>query len=133
MKSAQFFKGKIDGFEQSFETVNLIEMLPLDKLSDLMAYDIINKPCQRYFKADRVLALVEAYRVENGDVAGRSGIQTRGILYKFEKTVKCDGLDYLFPEDQFVSLLYAGKRLKMPLLPELKKPFDAPPPIEWEV
>jgi len=133
MKSAQFFKGKIDGYEQSYETINLIEMLPLDKLSDLMDYSTVGKPRQRYFKTERVLALVEAYRVENGDASGRSGIQTRGVLYKFEKTVKLDDLDYLFPEEQFVNLLYTGKRLKMPPLPTLKKPLDPPPPLEWEV
>jgi hypothetical protein len=133
MKSAQFFKGKIGGYEQSFETINLIEMLPLDKLSELLDYNTINKPCQRYFKAERVLALVEAYKIENGDASGRSGIQTRGILYKFDKTTKLDDLDYLFPEEQFVTLLYTGKRLKMPSLPELKKPLDSPPPLEWEV
>ena len=133
MKSAQFFKGKIEGYEQSYETINLIEMLPLDKLSELMNYNIPNKPCQRYFKAERVLSLVESYRVENGDASGRSGIQTRGILYKFERTIKHDDLDYLFPEEQLVNLLYAGKRLKMPPLPELKKPLNPPPTIEWEV
>lgn len=133
MKSAQFFKGKIDGYEQSFETINLIEMLPLDKLSELRDYSVVDKSCQRYFKAERVLALVEAYKVENGDEAGRSGLQARGILYKFERTTKLDGLDCLFPEEQFVNMLYAGKRLKMPPLPELKKPLDSPPPLEWEV
>jgi hypothetical protein len=133
VKSAQFFKGKIDGYEQSFETINLIEMLPIDKLSDLMDYTIINKPCQRYFKTERVLALVESYKVENGDASGRGGIQTRGILYKFERTAKLDNLDYLFPEEQFVNLLYTGKRLKMPPAPTLKKPLDQPPPMEWEV
>lgn len=133
MKSAQFFKGKIDGYEQSFETLNLIEMLPLDKLSDLMDYSIIGKPKQRYFKAERVLALVEAYRVENGDASGRGGIQTRGVLYKFERTARLDDLDYLFPEEQFVNMLYAGKRLKMPPMPQIKKPLDPPPPLEWEV
>jgi hypothetical protein len=133
MQAAQFFKGKIDGYEQNFESSNLVELLPLDKILDLRDYDNTEKPHQRYFKTEKVIALVEAYPVKSADAAGRDGIQTRGVLYKFDKTTPHDGFTYLFPEEQFIKELNTGKKLKMPPLPELKKPLDTPPPIEWEV
>jgi hypothetical protein len=133
MKAAQFFTGKINGFEDNFETANLVDFLEIDKIDTLKAYNIVSRPCQRFFKTEKVVALVEAYAVTNGDEAGRSGVQARGILYKFDKTTSHDNLDYIFPDDQFIKELQSGKKLKMPFMPELKKPLDAPPPIEWEV
>jgi hypothetical protein len=133
---AQFYKGKIEGYEQTFETSNILDLLPYDKLADLKDYDNIGKPYQRYFKAERVLALVEAYKVKSGDASGRDGLQVRGILYKFDKEVDHDGLKYPFPESQIIDMLTSGKRVKMPPLPvPLVKPLpiDSIPLLEWEV
>lgn len=132
MKAAQFYTGKINGFEDNFETSNLTDLLDIDKIDMLKAYNRVGKPLQRFFKNERVIALVEAYQVVNGDESGRSGIQARGILYKFDKYITHDDLPYVFPEENFVEELQGGKKLKMPPLPELKKPLDAPPPLEWE-
>jgi hypothetical protein len=131
MKAAQFYKGKIGGFEQTFETSNLIDILDIDKIGMLEEYSNTNKPYQRFFRAERVIAKVEAYAVTNGDESGRSGLQVRGILYKFDRTITHDDLPYTFPEEYFIEFLQ-GKKLKMPPLPELKKPLDPPPPIAWE-
>jgi hypothetical protein len=133
MKAAQFFTGKINGFEDNYETSNLIDFLDIDKVDALKAYNITSKPYQRFFKAEKVIALVEAYSVTNGDEAGRSGVQARGVLYKYDKATIHDDLQYVFPDEQFIKELQLGKKLKMPPLPVLKKPLDSPPPLEWEV
>jgi hypothetical protein len=133
MQAAQFYTGKINGFEDNFETSNLVDLLGIDEIDTLKAYKTTGKTYQRFFKAERVIALVEAYVVKNGDESGRSGIQARGILYKYDRATMKDGLNYLFPEEQFIKELQMGKRLKMPPLPELKKPLDPPPALEWEV
>ena len=134
MKAAQFFTGKINGYEQNYETPNLIDLLDIDKLGILKGHTDTSKPKCLFFKDERVIARAEAYKVENGDESGRSGIQTRGILYKYDYGIEHEGIQYLFPTAQFIDdLKQTGKRLKMPPMPELKKPLDPPPPLEWEV
>lgn len=134
MLCAQFFKGKIEGYEQTFETCDLLDFLPYDKLADLKDYDDTTKPYQRFYRAERVLALVEAYKVVSADASGRGGLQARGVLYKFDKEIERDGLKYPFPENQLIEILTSGKHVKMPPLPEkLTKPLPPPPPLEWEV
>jgi len=136
MKSGQFVIGKIDGIQKEFESVNIRSILPKEKLSELKSYiDIGEYP--RFFKTEKVLSKTIIQPAENTD-GRRGGIINHTVLYQFDQTVTLDTVKYVFPLEDFITEILAGKRrFKMPPPPELpERDFGLimpPPPLEWEV
>ena len=136
MQSGQFVIGKIDGIQKYFKTENLREILPKTKLTELETYTEIGE-YPRFFKIEKVLSKTIVSAADNTD--GRpGGIINRTVLYKFDQTITKDAVNYVFPLDDFIAEILAGKRrFKMPPMPELPNTdmglVDLPPPIEWEV
>ena len=135
MISAQFVIGKIDGIQKRFISANISSILPSEKLEELEAYlDIGEYP--RFFKAEKVLTKTVVTSAENTDKR-RGGIINHTVLYRFEQHVKLDSIKYVFPLDDFITEILAGKRrFKMPPQPTLPDTdmglIDPPSPIEWE-
>lgn len=132
MKSGQFFKGMINGVEQSYESPDILQVLPSSKLNQLWDIDVVGV-YSRAFKTERVIAKTVVEKAVP-DEHGRDGITNHTVLYRFDAFAIHDGARYQFDEDQFIQDLKEGKyNFKMPPQPELKKPLSLPPPIVWEV
>jgi hypothetical protein len=135
MKSGQFVKGKIDGIQKHFKSPELNKILPKEKLAELEDYiDVGEYP--RFFKAEKVLAKTVVTAADNSD-GRRGGIINHTVLYQFEQSVTLDTVKYIFPLDDFITEILAGKRsFKMPPIPILPDSdsglIELPPPIEWE-
>jgi hypothetical protein len=136
MQSGQFYRGKIDGIQKRFETPEIEKLLPKEKLDELRDYrDIGEYP--RFFKKEIVLAKTIVTAADNSD-GRRGGVINHTVLYKFEPSVTLDNIKYIFPLEEFITEILAGKRrFKMPPTPQLPEAdaglIDLPPPIEWEV
>jgi hypothetical protein len=138
MNRAQFYRGKIDGIQKSFESPNLSKILPPDKLSELADYTEIGE-YPRFFRDEKVLSRTVIVPAENTD-GRRGGIINHTVLYQWDQHVEKDTVKYIFPLESFISEILSGKRrFKMPdppTLPDTDSDFaliDLPPPIEWEV
>lgn len=137
MRSGQFYTGKIDGIQKRFESPNLNDILPAEKLAELTTYTEAGE-YPRFFKAEKVISKTVITPAENSD-GRRGGITNHTVLYRFDQTVTKDTIKYLFPLDDFILEILAGKRrFKMPPTPAYPQNtdfaiIDAPPPIEWEV
>jgi hypothetical protein len=135
MQSGQFYRGKIDGIQKHYESPNLSEILPYDKLQELADNTVLGE-YPRFFKNEKVLAKTVVSPAENSD-GRKGGVTNHTVLYRFDQTVTHDGLQYVFPLEDFIAEILAGKRrFKMPPAPDL--PFEQgfisfPPPLEWEV
>ena len=129
MRSGQFYKGMINGIEESYESPDLLQILPNEKLAllwDLDSPGIYN----RVFKSERVIAKTVVSKAVPDDL-GRDGVINHTVLYKFDLYTTLDGARYIFDTDQFVEEVMAGKySFPMPPTPILKKPLDYPPPME---
>lgn len=137
MISGQFIRGKIDGIQKNFESPNLDKILPAEKLSDLANTSEIGE-YPRFFKKEKVLCKTIVTEADNSD-GRRGGIINYTVLYKFDETVTKDTITYVFPLDDFITEIIAGKRrFKMPPqpnLPDTETDFaliDEPPAITWE-
>jgi hypothetical protein len=137
LKSGQFYRGKIDGIQKNFESPNIDQLLPAEKLCILADYtDIGEYP--RFFKEERVLSKTVITEAENTD-GRRGGITNHTVLYKWDRTVMHENASYVFDIDAFIEEILSGKRkFKMPPTPEYPSGVDfaiisLPPPIEWEV
>jgi hypothetical protein len=129
MKSAQFYKGMINGVEDIYESPELIQLLPSEKLSILWDQERIGTH-NRVFLEEKTIAKTVITQSEP-DEHGRLGIINHTVIYRFDPTVEHDGIQYMFPTEQFAKDARAGKyNFKMPLTPELKKPLDYPPKLE---
>jgi hypothetical protein len=135
MKIGQFYRGKIDGVQKTFESPGLEKILPSDKLCELADYTEIGE-YPRFFKQEKVLTKTVVAPAPNSD-GRRGGITNHTVLYGYDATVEHDGLKYIFDTDNFIAEILAGKhRFKMPATPKLPADsgvIDAPPQIEWEV
>jgi hypothetical protein len=132
MKSAQFFKGMINGTEAQYESPDLIQLLPGEKLNALWDQERIGTH-NRIFLDERAVAKTVITQSEP-DEHGRLGIINHTIIYRFDATIEHDGIQYLFPNEQFAKDARAGKfNFKMPPTPELKKPLDYPPKLEVQL
>jgi hypothetical protein len=133
MRAGQFYSGKIDGIQKYYQTPEILNILPKDKLAELREYtDPGEYP--RFFKTEKVLTKTIIRPAENSD-GRRGGITNHTVLYKFDQTIEKDTLQYIFPLEDFITEILAGKRrFKMPPLPELTETgiIDYPPAIEWE-
>jgi hypothetical protein len=129
MKSAQFIKGMIDGIEASYESPDLLQILPSEKLSILWDQERIGTH-NRVFTEDRIVAKTVVTQSEP-DEHGRLGIINHTVIYRFDASIEHDGVQYVFPTEQFTKDARAGKyNFKMPAKPELKRPLDYPPAME---
>lgn len=134
MRSGQFYRGKIDGIQKHFESPNLAEILPSEKLSELASNTVIGE-YPRFFKQEKVVAKTVVKEADNTD-GRKGGTVNYTVMYRFDQTVKHDGLKYVFPLDDFITEILAGKRrFKMPPAPTLPDSgfLSYPPPLEWEV
>ena len=135
MIAGQFIRGKIDGVQKHFESPNLNSVLPTEKLQDLASKTEIGE-YPRFFKDEKVLTKTVVTPADNSD-GRKGGIINHTVLYRFNQTVKQDTITYIFPLDDFISEILAGKRrFKMPSKPELPDTNTGiiadPPPIDWE-
>jgi hypothetical protein len=129
MKSGQFYKGMINGTEDTYESPDLLLILPSEKLSILWDRETLGS-YRRVFLTERVVAQTVIEPAVPDDL-GRDGIVNHTVLYKFDSTITHDGMAYVFDYEQFAKDARAGKyNFKMPEVPELKKPLDYPPPME---
>lgn len=129
MKSAQFYKGMINGVEDSFESPDIYQVLPKEKLDELWDIDRIGT-YSKVFLAERVISKTVVSEAEP-DEHGRDGIINHTVIYRFDLTYTHEGAPYQFNSEQFAKDVRAGKyNLKMPPVPELKKPLDYPPVME---
>jgi hypothetical protein len=136
MKQGQFYRGKIDGIQKHFESLEIDKLLPTDKLCVLADYIEIGE-YTHFFRQELVLSKTVIIPAKNTD--GRSGgIINHTVLYQFDRAVIHETSQYIFDVDAFVLEIQYGKRhFKMPDPPALPDAdsglIDLPPPIEWEV
>lgn len=129
MKKGQFYKGMINGVEESYESPDLLQLLPSDKLSMLWDRETLGT-YRHVFLTERVVAQTVVSKAEPDDL-GRDGIVNHTVLYRFDPYVEHDGARYVFDVDDFAENARAGKyNFPMPLAPELKRPLDYPPEME---
>ena len=132
MRSGQFYRGKIDGVQKHYESPNLEQLLPTEKLCDLADY-FEEGDYSRFFTKERVIARIVVSPAENSD-GRQGGTINHTVLYKFDHSIMHESVQYCFDTEQFIREIQQGKRkLKMPQPPELKDSLDYPPPLEWEV
>jgi hypothetical protein len=134
LKSAQVVSGIINGVADQYESPNLLQILPIDKLNELTSIErISSEPYSRVFLSELVTACVHVFPSEP-DSLKRNGIVNHTVIHRFDNVIERDGYFYTFPREQFERDARAGRlRFKMPSMPTLKKPLDAPTPPEWEV
>jgi hypothetical protein len=131
VKSGQFYKGMINGVEQSYESPDILQVLPSSKLNQLWDLDAVGV-YNRAFKSERVISKTVVEKAVP-DEHGRDGVTNHTVLYRFDAFTFHDGVRYKFDEDQFIQDIKDGKfDFEMPLQPELKKPLSVPSPIKWE-
>ena len=132
MRAAQFVKGIINGIAESYESSNLFQILPADKLTAIWDIDRLGT-YNRVFLSERVVTKT-VVTPSVPDELGRSGTVNHTVLYKFDPNIEHDGIRYLFPEEQFKTDAQAGKykNIIMPPLPELKRPLDVPTALEMQ-
>jgi len=130
LKAAQFYKGIINGIADSYESPDLFQVLPADKLSVLWDIDRVGTYNHVFLSEHVVTKTVVTQAVP--DELGRSGTINHTILYRFDPNIEHNGVRYVFPEEQFKIDARTGKyqNIKMPPAPELKRPLDYPPPME---
>jgi len=128
MKSGQFVKGMINGVEDMFESPDLLQILPNEKLVELYIERV--GIYSRVFVSERVIARTVVAKADPDDL-GRDGIINHTVLYKFDQYTIHDGARYVFDQDFFVMDVKAGKyQFTMPPTPVLKRPLDYPPAME---
>ncbi len=134
MKSGQFYRGKMDGIQKHYESLDLDDILPSSKLCVLADYTQVGE-YNHFFRIEHVLTKTVVSEAENMD--GRlGGIINHTVLYKFDHSFTHETAKYTFNEDFFIMEIRDGKRkFKMPpppILPEEGILIDYPPAIEWE-
>ena len=131
MKSGQFYKGMIEGVEETYESPDLLLLLPSEKLSILWDRETVGT-YRHIFLTERVIAQTVIIKAEP-DELGRDGIINHTVLYKFDATTQQDNITYIFDYEQFAKDARAGKyNFPMPPAPELKHPLDSPPAMEMK-
>jgi len=129
MKSGQFYKGMINGTEETYESPDLLTILPSDKLAILWDREKLGL-YKHVFLTERVIAQTLIEKAEP-DELGRDGIVNHTVLYKYDAAATHDGLNYTFDYDAFAADARNGKfNFKMPPTPTLKNPLDYPPIME---
>jgi len=136
MKSGQFYRGKIDGIQKHFESLDIDKILSSDKLCELADYTEIGE-YPRFFKQEKVISKTVVSEAENTD-GRKGGIINYTVLYRFDQKITHDTIQYVFDLETFISEILAGKRrFKMPPPPSLPDSdtglIALPPPLEWEV
>lgn len=132
MRSAQFVKGMIDGVEVTYESPGLMEMLSPQKLAPMWDQQQIGT-YRRAISQDRYIALTVVTKSEP-DEFGRVGIVNHTVIHQFDLSQEKDNIKYVFDAEDFRLKAQRGLfNFKMPSMPTLKKPLDAPPAPEWEV
>lgn len=129
MKSGQVVTGIIKGIADQYETPDILQLLPNNKLSVLIDRDTLGKH-RHIFLTERVIAQTVVTKADP-DELGRDGTVNHTVLYKFDATTQHDGIAYIFDYEQFANDARAGKyNFVMPQMPKLKRPLDYPPALE---
>ena len=135
MRSGQFYRGKIGGVQKHYESPNLEQLLPSEKLAELASYDEVGF-YPRFFRAENTIAQIQVEPAENTD-GRRGGITVHVVLYRFDAGLTHESVPYVFDTEKFIKELQHGaRRFKMPEVPDLPEDsgyIDCPPQIEWEV
>jgi hypothetical protein len=132
LRSAQFVKGMIGGVEVTYESPLLLEILTPAKLAPMWDANQIGT-YKRIGSSDRYTAKTVVTKSEP-DEYGRVGIVNHTVIYQFDMSKESDRAKYTLDLEEFKRNARNGLYdFKMPSMPELKKPLDAPAPPEWEV
>ena len=129
MKSGQIIKGKIDGVQRRFQSLDLPQITET-RLAELTDNSELGT-FYHFFKTERIHAGMKVTEAINSD--GRpGGVVKHIILHQYDRTATIDGEQYLFDFEEFI--LKLPRTFKMPPFPEtLVNPLPPPPPLEWEV
>ena len=131
MKSGQVVTGIINGIAEQYETPDILQILPISKLSKLIDRETIGTH-KEVFLTERVVAQTVVTEAEP-DELGRNGTVNHTIIYQFDRAVQHEGARYVFDVDDFADNARAGKyNFQMPELPKLKHPLDFPPELEMQ-
>ena len=132
MKSGQIIKGKIDGVQKRFQSLDLPQITET-RLSELTDNSQLGT-FYRFWIAERIFGGMRVTEAINSD--GRpGGVVKHIILYQYDRTTTLDGEQYLFDSEEFIAKL--PRRFKFPPMPELPEDKDSriispPSPLEWE-
>lgn len=130
MKSGQFVVGMIDGSYESYDSNNLSILLSPEELQKLWelaekrgtgSYDYINYD-------ERVIARTTITETKS-DTMGRKGKVNHTVIFKFDKTVTHDFLQYNFDPETFRNILDDNdfkEQLNTPFPNELHNPLPQP-------
>jgi hypothetical protein len=134
VKSAQIVSGIINGVADQYESPNVLQVLSSEKLGQLLSIERVRpEPYYNVFLSDFVVACTVVVPSELDDLH-RTGTVNHTVIHRFDSVIERDGYFYEFPKNKFERDARTGKlRFKMPPLPELKKPLDAPSTPEWEM
>jgi hypothetical protein len=129
VKSGQVVTGIINGLADHYESPDILQILPNNKLSELTDRETLGT-YRCVFVKERVVAQTIVTKAEP-DEHGRDGTVNHTVLYKYDATRQHDGITYIFDYEQFAADARNGKyNFVMPPLPELKHPLDFPPKME---
>jgi hypothetical protein len=129
MKTGQFYKGMINGTEDSYESPDIYQVLPKEKLDEYWDKERVGT-YNRVFLSEHVILKTVISKSEP-DGYGREGIINHTVIYRFDPYIEHDGLKYVLDTEQFLKDVKDGKiAIKQLKVPELKKPLDAPPALE---
>ena len=124
MKGAQFVRGMINGNSSTYESANLIEVLPREyhNIMDLRTVGLTQiHDAQLRFFAQVIISKTEP------DAMGRPGYIKHGVCYRLEPYIKHDNTLYFYNPEYFENAYNGGVfNFEMPPLPELTNPLPQP-------
>lgn len=130
VKSAQVYKGMINGTEDFYESPDIYQVISQESLDVLLDRTRIGEYPVRVFLKEGVVAKTVISKPQS-DILGRDGIINHTVIYAFDISVKKDGVKYTLDQDQFEQDARSGKfNFKMPSPPKLTRPLPYPPSME---
>jgi hypothetical protein len=129
LKSGQIVKGKLDGVQKKYQSIDLPQITN-ERLAQLTDNSQIGT-FYHYFKAERIVGGMIVTEAEDTD-GRRGGTVKHIILHQYDHSKIHDGEQYLFDHEEFIAKW--PRQFKMPPFPTiLENPLPPPPPLEWSV
>jgi hypothetical protein len=128
MKSGQFVIGMVNGNNESYESPDLAQLLPADKLGVL--WDLAKTRgvgTHSYIDYDeRVIARTTVTNTP-ADEMGRKGTLNHTVIFKFDSHIYHDGVRYDFNVNDFAVAYQSGKlQIQTVATPKLSNPLPKP-------
>lgn len=129
MKSGQIVKGKIDGIQKRYQSLDLPQITD-DRLAQLTDLSEIGT-FYHFFRAERIVGGITVIEADNSDGRPRGRVK-HIVLHQYDRIKTHDDEQYLFDIEEFLTKW--PRTFKMPPIPStLENPLPLPPPLEWEV